>query len=84
MSVFVLYYLKLMLVKFLLDFKTMKLKIYMKFNWKHINPNSLRRIDHTREFISLTYYLRIMHMLSFGELFFFIHKLHRSFNVPNF
>ena len=81
---FVLDYLKLMSVKFLLDFRTMKLQIFMKLNWKHFNPNSMSRIDHTWEFISLTCCLRIMHMLSFGELFIFIYKLHSSFNVLNF
>ena len=63
-----------MLVKFLLDFRTMKLQIYMKFIRKHFNPNSMSIIDHTREFISLTCSLRIMHMLSFGELFIFLFK----------
>ena len=64
-----------MLVKFLLDFRIIKLQIYMKFNWKHSNPNSMSRIDHTEEFISLTCSLRIMHMLSFGQLFIFYSEI---------
>ena len=63
-----------MLVKFLLDFRTMKLQIYMKFSWKHFNPNLMSRIDHIGDFISLTCSLRIMHMLSFGELFIYLFR----------
>ena len=72
---FVLDYLKPMLVKFLLDFSTMKLQIYMKFNLKHFNQKSMSRINHIGEFISLTCSLRIMHMLSFGELFIFCSEI---------
>ena len=67
--------LKLILVKFFLHFKTTKLQIYMKFNWKHFNLNSMNRIDHIREFISLTCSLRIIHMLGFGELFIFYSEI---------
>ena len=72
---FFLDYLKLMLVKFLLDFRTMKLQIYMKFNWKHFNQNSMSIIDHTWEFITLICSLRIMHMLCFEELFIFYSEI---------
>ena len=60
-----------MLVKVLLNFKTMKLQKYMKSNWKHFDPNSMSIIDYIGEFISLTCSLKIMYMLSLGELFIF-------------